>query len=167
VRRLGLAVAVVAAVAALVLVALRGPSAPRTMNDRVRAVAVTLRCPVCQNLSVADSPSRLAQEMRRTIGRDLWAGQTSDQIRESFVRAYGAWILESPPKRGFDLVAWIVPILLLAGGLGGVAWAVRRWTDHEREAGVTPGGRFEEPGLTPAEREVLKGWLSTSREEAE
>jgi cytochrome c-type biogenesis protein CcmH len=167
VRRFGLAVAVVAAAAALVLVALRGPSAPKTLDDRVRAVAVTLRCPVCQNLSVADSPSRLAQEMRRTIGRDLRAGRTPDQIRESFARAYGAWILESPPKRGFDLVAWIVPVLLLAGGLGGAVWAVRRWTDHDREIGATPGGRFEEPGLTAAEREVLKKWFATSSEEAE
>jgi cytochrome c-type biogenesis protein CcmH len=167
VRRLGLAVAVVAAVVALVLVALRGPPAPRTMNDRARAVAATLRCPVCQNLSVADSPSRLAQEMRRTIARDLQAGRTPDQIRESFARAYGAWILESPPKRGFDLVAWIVPVLLLAGGVGGAVWAVRRWTDHSRET-VAPGGRFEEPGqLTPAEREVLKKWFAMSSEEAE
>jgi cytochrome c-type biogenesis protein CcmH len=166
VRRLGLAAALVAAGAALALVALRGPSAPTSMDDRVRAVATTLRCPVCQNLTVADSPSRLAQEMRRNIARDLQAGKTPDQIRLGFVQAYGAWILESPPKRGLDLVAWIAPVLLLAAGLGGAVWAVRRWSDHGRGRNLAVE-RLEEPHLTPADRALLERALATSSEEAE
>jgi cytochrome c-type biogenesis protein CcmH len=166
VRRLGLVLAVVAAGVALAFVALRGSTAPKTLDDRVRAVAGTLRCPVCQNLTVADSPSRLAQEMRRNIARDLQAGRTPDQIRASFTRAYGEWILESPPKRGIDLVAWVLPVLLLAGGFGGGVWAVRRWSDRGREAGA-PGRRFEETDLTAADRALVERALATSSEDGE
>ena len=132
-RRLSLSAGVLAGVllvaaAALAVVALRGPSAPRSMNDRVRSVASTLRCPVCQNLSVADSPSRLAQQMRATIAEELAAGRTPQQIRSEFTASYGEWILLAPPKHGIDLIAWLGPLLLVLGALAAGLAAVRRWT---------------------------------------
>jgi cytochrome c-type biogenesis protein CcmH len=127
-RGLALAGVALAAGLALAVIAARGPEPPRTMPERVRAVASTLRCPVCQDLSVADSPSTVAQQMRRTIAEDLRAGETPAQIRAGFARSYGSWILLSPPRRGIDLVAWAAPALLLLGGLVIAVAAVRRWT---------------------------------------
>jgi cytochrome c-type biogenesis protein CcmH len=141
---------------------------PANMSDRVRAVAVTLRCPVCQNLTVADSPSRLAQEMRATIARDLAAGRTPAEIRQGFVRAYGQWILESPPKRGIDLAAWIAPVLLVLGGLAAAAWAVWRWS-AQGLTGRASVGAGEEPDqvLTSADRSLLERALAGTKEETE
>jgi cytochrome c-type biogenesis protein CcmH len=104
--------------------------------------------------------------MRRTIARDLQAGRTPDQIRNSFVRAYGAWILEAPPKRGLDLVAWVLPVLLLVGGLAGAALAVRRWSGRGRETPPSEG-RFEGPGLSAADRALVERAMATTGEEAE
>ena len=95
--------------------------------DRVHAVAAGLRCPVCRDLSVADSPALLAQQMRATIARDLAAGKTPEQIREELVAAYGESVLLAPPRRGLGLVVWVLPALLLAGGLLAALVAVRRW----------------------------------------
>jgi cytochrome c-type biogenesis protein CcmH len=162
-----LAVALLAAGGALALVAVRGPADPVTMADRVRAVAVSLRCPVCQNLSVADSPSRLAQEMRRSIAQDLRAGKTPEEIRGDFVRAYGPWVLQSPPKRGIDLVAWIAPVLLVLGGLGAVALAIRRWSARSL-AGAAPQWQAEPAGaLTARDRSLLERALAGAREDQE
>ena len=114
---LGLAGAAFVLVGALVFASLahRGP---QTLEERTQAVASSLRCPVCQNLSVADSPSGLGAEMRAAIQRRLRAGETPDEIRTFFVQRYGEWVLLAPPRRGLDLVPWIAPIAGLALGLG-------------------------------------------------
>jgi cytochrome c-type biogenesis protein CcmH len=131
-RRFGavavLAGAIVASTVALVVVATRHGPGPRTLQQRVRAVASTLRCPVCQDLSVADSPSGLARQMRGQIASDLRAGQSPAEIRAEFVRAYGEWILLSPPAHGLNLLVWVVPAVVLLVGAGVVMAVVRRWT---------------------------------------
>jgi cytochrome c-type biogenesis protein CcmH len=150
-----LAAALLAAGAALAVVALRGPEQPRTLQERVDAVASTLRCPVCQNLSVADSPSRLASDMRREIGLDLQAGRSPEEIRARFAAAYGDWILQAPPKEGINLVAWLAPALLLAGGALAAVSAVRGWTVRGRRE--TP---VEETPLSPGDRAMLRRALA-------
>ena len=167
-RAAAFAAALLVAAVALALVALRGPSTPQAMNDRVRAVAATLRCPVCQNLSVADSPSRLAQQMRATIAQELEAGRTPGQIRSEFASSYGEWILLAPPKRGIDLIAWMAPLLLVLGGLSAVVIAVRRWTPG-RAPGSEPdgGGVPAPPALSASDRRLLERALRASVEESE
>lgn len=148
-----LAVGALASAAAIAVAVLRGPAPPGTLDERVAAVASTLRCPVCQNLSVADSPSRLAAEMREEISRDLRDGNSPEDIRAEFVAAYGEWVLLEPPKRGLNLVAWLAPALLLGGGLVGVALALRGWRRGPSESvsrAAVAGGR-----ITAADRELL------------
>lgn len=128
-------------VAAVWAVASRGPEAPASLEERVRDVASSLRCPVCQQLSVADSPSGLAAQMRATIQRKLLAGEGPEQIRRFYVRAYGDWILLSPPSRGLGGAAWAAPVaaLVLGGLLAGVA--LGRWARRHRPSPVTEEDR--------------------------
>jgi cytochrome c-type biogenesis protein CcmH len=163
-----LAVALIAAGGALLVAGLRGPPPPTSVQDRVRAVASELRCPVCQDLSVADSPSALAREMRERIANDLAAGRSPDAIRQDFVHAYGDWILMSPPRHGLALVAWIIPALLFGAGLAIAIFSIARWThaDRERrEPGATvPLGAQD---LAPADRRLLDRALAAHREDEE
>lgn len=118
--RYGLVLALAAAVGAAALATSRGPTSPA---ERVEAIASELRCPVCQGLSVADSPSSTAQEIRRQIGQLLGDGLSVDQIRDHFAARYGDWILLSPRPQ----LAWLVPPLAVVVGVAGVGlWLLRR-----------------------------------------
>ena len=123
----------------LALLALAGLAAAqqpsRPVNDQqVYEVALDLRCVVCQNLSVADSPSEMATQMRAIVRERLAAGDTPEQVRQYFVERYGEWILLSPPRRGFNWLVWGAPVVAVAVGLTLVGLRLRRWTSRRRPA---------------------------------
>jgi cytochrome c-type biogenesis protein CcmH len=122
--------------AALVAAALSSASAQsKPVNeDTVHEVAARLRCVVCQNLSVADSPSEMAGQMRAIIRERLAAGESPDDVQRYFVQRYGEWILLSPPRRGFNLLVWLLPLVFVIAGLVVVAVLVRQWTRRPRGA---------------------------------
>ena len=128
-----------ALVLALVLALGAGPAAaqsvPRGVDEQqVYAVASELRCVVCQNLSVADSPSEMAGQMRAIVRERLAAGETPAQVRQYFVTRYGDWILLAPPRRGFTLLVWLAPFAAVLVGILVVGVLVRRWTSRPRPA---------------------------------
>jgi cytochrome c-type biogenesis protein CcmH len=92
------------------------------------AVAAHLRCPVCQGLSIQESPSELSQQMRGLVKDQLRSGKTPDEVKAYFVSKYGEWILLEPKPRGFNLLVYLLPWLLVVGGAGVLAAVVRRWT---------------------------------------
>lgn len=114
-------------------------STPRISTDsaleaRTSAVASQLRCPVCQGLSIQDSPSELAQSMRSLVRDQLAQGKTPDEVKAYFVSKYGEWILLSPAPHGFNLLAYAIPVLIVLGGGALIVLAVRRWTAPTSES---------------------------------
>ncbi len=102
------------------LVLFRGPLWGATaldIEERTREIASELRCVVCQNLSVADSPSEMAQQMRAIVREQVEAGKTADQINEFFVSKYGEWVLLKPKTSGFSALLWFLPYGVLVGGI--------------------------------------------------
>src|SRR5262249_39714669 len=96
-------------------------------DEDVQTIASQLRCVVCQNLSVADSPSEMAHQMRDLIRERLAAGDRPEEVKAYFVQRYGDWVLLAPPARGFNLLLWLAPFGAVAGGLVLVLTLVRRW----------------------------------------
>lgn len=109
-------------------------SSSADLDERVREVASELRCVVCQNLSVADSPSDLAKEMRNLVRELLQQGKTPDEIKAYFQSRYGDFVLLEPPKRGFNLLVWGLPFAAILVGAGGVYLVAKRWTVRGHEA---------------------------------
>lgn len=103
-------------------------SEPPSFKERVDAVASSLRCPVCESLSVKDSTADVAQEMRAQIEIGMRAGQSPDEIKASFVDAYGESVLLAPEPEGVNLVAWLVPVVSLLGGSALAVTLIKRWT---------------------------------------
>ena len=106
----------------------RTTSADSTLEARTSALAATLRCPVCQGESIQDSPSELAQQMRAVVRDRLRAGESPDEVKAYFVSRYGEWILLEPKMTGLNILLYVLPVLLVVGGLGLVVVLVRRWT---------------------------------------
>ena len=91
-------------------------TAPAAPADRVEAVARLLRCPVCQTVSVAESPSETARGMRDMIAQQVAEGRSDQQIVDFFVDRYGRWIILAPPATGANLALWVLPPVALAAG---------------------------------------------------
>ena len=99
--------------------------APPVASDAARsdALASELRCPDCQGLSVADSQTASAREIRRQVDELVAAGATDAEVRSHFVDRYGEWILLAPTSP----LAWAIPFLALTLGVAALAaWLVRR-----------------------------------------
>lgn len=118
-----------------------GPGDDPSPAARSRRLAAELRCPVCQGLSVADSPSETARAMAADVRRRVDAGETDDEIRRAYVERYGEWILLEPAGSGFVAVVWALPVAAMVLGGGALVLAFRRWrrqpalaaTEEDRE----------------------------------
>ncbi|NIN73274.1 MAG: cytochrome c-type biogenesis protein CcmH [Gemmatimonadetes bacterium] len=116
------------------------------LEAQVRELAAKLRCPTCRALSVQDSPSGMAQEMRSLIRDQLRAGKTPGEVTAYFVERYGEWILLEPKAEGFNWAVWLLPVFLLLGGLAFVLLTARRWVEQgqARAAAIVADGQEEE-----------------------
>ena len=124
--------AVLCALVVAVLVIWPSGGAAVSLEEQAQGLAAELRCPVCQNLSVADSPSEMANQMRDLVREKLENGESADQIRAYFVSRYGEWILLAPKRQGFNWVAWLLPFVAILAGAGAIGWVVRRGTARGR-----------------------------------
>jgi cytochrome c-type biogenesis protein CcmH len=114
--------ALLALVAIGVVLATRQGTTP-TAAERADALARDLRCPDCQGLSVADSPTSSAREIRRQVDELIAGGATDAEVRDHFVARYGTWILLAPSSP----LPWLVPIVVVLAGVAGLlAWLVMR-----------------------------------------
>lgn len=125
-------------------------AAPADLQEQTRAIAAELRCPVCQNNSVADSPSELAQQMRALIQEQLKEGKSPAEIRAFFVSKYGDWVLLAPPARGVGLLLWLLPFVALGGGVVVVGWLLRRWAKGRAASPGADAARIAEIPLQKA-----------------
>ena len=98
------------------------------IDDRTHAIATELRCVVCQNLSVADSPSEMAQQMRALVREQVAAGKSPEEIKNFFVSKYGEWVLLKPKTTGIAALLWILPYVVLVLGMLAALWFLRRWS---------------------------------------
>jgi len=91
------------------------------LSQRTHEVTDKLRCPVCQGLSVADSPTPTAVAMKHQAEQMLASGFSEGQVLGYFEQSYGEFVRLAPKPVGFNLFVWIAPILVLVGGLAIVA----------------------------------------------
>ncbi len=112
---------------AFVIGAPKGPPlSGAALAARTDEVGALLRCPVCQGLSVADSPATMAVNMKAQVGEMLAQGYDQEQILTYFERSYGEFVRLQPPLRGANWLVWLGPLGALLAGAAVVGWALRK-----------------------------------------
>ena len=101
-------------------------SGSRPAEDRARSLEQRLRCPSCQSVSVAESPSQTAEAMRATVREQVAAGRSDEEIVRFLHDRYGDFVLLRPPVNAATLLLWATPALALALGVGTVLLLRRR-----------------------------------------
>ncbi|GKW40414.1 cytochrome c-type biogenesis protein CcmH [Pectobacterium parvum] len=97
-----------------------------TQEQQFRELTMQLRCPKCQNNSIADSNSMIASDMRQKVYELMQQGQTKEQVVDYMVDRYGYFVTYEPPITPFTILLWLLPALFLALGAGMIIRRARR-----------------------------------------
>lgn len=102
------------------------PFRDRAEEVRFQRLSSELRCPMCQNETLADSNAPIAHDLRRQVFEMIQAGKSDDEIKSYLVDRYSQFVLYKPPVEPATWLLWFGPaVLLVAGGIV-VAIQVRR-----------------------------------------
>jgi cytochrome c-type biogenesis protein CcmH len=116
----------VLALIGLLALVLAAPAAASERRPTLAEVESELYCPTCHE-PLAASTSPIANRMRAFIRDRIRAGDTKSEIKAKLVRQFGEGVLAAPPARGFNLLAWLLPIVGAAAALVVVGVLARRW----------------------------------------
>jgi cytochrome c-type biogenesis protein CcmH len=103
-------------------------------------------CPTCQTtLELSNAP--VADRMRAFIRERIAAGDSENEISAALVAQFGEGVLAAPPKEGFNLLAWVLPLAGGALAIGALGVALRRWsrTRAEPDAAAAPSANGRPP----------------------
>jgi cytochrome c-type biogenesis protein CcmH len=104
------------------------------VEERLKHLAVELRCLVCQNQTLADSNAPLAEDLRREVREMIVKDMSDKEIIDFLVSRYGDFVLYRPPLKTTTTLLWVGPFVLLVGG--GIALVVALKRRGKRVADV-------------------------------
>ncbi|HVM68926.1 MAG TPA: cytochrome c-type biogenesis protein CcmH [Gaiellaceae bacterium] len=127
--------------------ALTAPAAASETRPTPAELESELVCPVCES-TLDTSSAPIARRMKAVIRQRIAEGRTKSEIKAEFVEQFGPGVLATPPRSGFDLLAWVLP---LVGGAAAVAvvglltwrWSRRRGEEAEPEPAPRPDPELE------------------------
>ena len=127
--------ALLVALAALLLAA--APAAASDRHPTQGELEAEVICPTC-HVTLDQSNSPIANEMKRFIARRIAAGDTRSEIENRLIANFGPSVIARPATHGFDLLAWLLPLVALLAGAAAVGFAAWRWS--RARAPAPPGG---------------------------
>lgn len=103
-------------------------------DDAVNAVAKQLYCPVCENIPLDVCGTQACMQWRELIREKLAAGWSEDEIKDYFVLQYGDRVLAEPPRRGLNLLVYVVPPVVFLAGAFILYRGIQSWRAMEKPA---------------------------------
>ena len=102
---------------------------PTPTDDEVNRIAHQLYCPVCENTPLDVCPTEACRQWRDLIRQQLSDGWSEQQIQQYFVEQYGARVLAVPPRTGLNWVIYVLPPLIILGGVILLIRSFRSWKE--------------------------------------
>ncbi|HEU5363518.1 MAG TPA: cytochrome c-type biogenesis protein CcmH [Gaiellaceae bacterium] len=112
--------------AMLVAFALAAPAAASERHPTLGELEHEVMCPTCKTL-LELSHAPIAERMRAFIRGRIAAGETKSEIEQQLVAQFGPGVLAEPPRSGLGLLAWLLPLAGLLGGVAVLAVVAHRW----------------------------------------
>jgi len=134
-----------AALVALVFVA---PGLASEEKPTLAELEGELYCPTCQQL-LALSNAPIASRIRAFVSARIAAGDTKSEIKDKLVAEFGEGVLAAPPARGFNLLAWVLPIAAALLSLVVLGVLARRWTQRRAPPTSSDFSQSARPPLDP------------------
>lgn len=134
------------ALLALAVLVLALPAAAAAAEPRFRMsdIESELMCPTCQSrLDMSHSPA--ADRIRAFIEEKRQLGWTEQEVKDALVADFGPAVLAAPPAAGLGLVAWLVPLLAVGGGVVILVGAVVVWRRRSPAAPAADGAAGAAP----------------------
>jgi cytochrome c-type biogenesis protein CcmH len=140
----------VLAVTALLLAVLAPTASAHLTLPQLEPQVMCVSCKI--PLSVANSPE--ATQERAFIKEQIAAGKGEAQIKRALVAQYGSTVLSLPSTKGFQLSAYLVPIVVVVALLAMVGMLLPRWRRAARaqERSTSPAT----PAMSHADAERLE-----------
>ena len=142
-------------VAALLIGSGAFSSAPPTAAQRAAAIESVIRCPSCEDLSVAVSSAPTAVTVRATVSRLVDQGQSDRQIKDYLVARYGSAIVLDPPASGWSALVWILPIVVAIAGIAVLVVVLVRRRKGDRDLDADIRGESVDPAVVEERRRFL------------
>ncbi len=141
-------------------------SAPPTPAQRAAAIESVVRCPTCEDLSVAQSTAPTAVAVRSAVAQLIVEGRSDQQIQAYLVDRYGSSIVLDPPASGWSLLVWLLPLL---GGLAATVALAVVLVRRRRLSGGAPdeGGGSDGRPLSPEGADERRHFLNRSLADAD
>ena len=130
-------------VLSMMMLGLSSPAWSQPWQD----VAGDLMSPACPGRTLLNCTSSQAEQWRELIRQKLLQGESKEQILRYFVDIGGEGILAAPPKKGFALTAWLLPLFVMVNGAGLIVVLTRRWA--QRRPGVEARSMTVDSASTP------------------
>lgn len=106
-------------------------------DNEVNAVAKQLYCPVCENIPLDVCPTQACAEWRELIRLKISEGWNADRIKEYFAEQYGDRVLAAPPARGLNWLVYVIPPVIVLGGIFILYRAFRTWKQPAPQAATS------------------------------
>jgi cytochrome c-type biogenesis protein CcmH len=133
-----------------------------TQQDPVYLIGKEIRCPVCQGMPIADSPSEMAQSMMKKVREMVAQGKSKDEIFDTFSASYGEWVILRPRHWGLNALVWFLPPISFVFALWIVRGAIRKTQNPKagvshRDESLVDGADLKEDAYLRAVRQEVEG----------